>query len=424
MSPLEEGRAARLVGISFAWQHDAMYLLRGAEIYAPEPLGAAELLVCGGKIAWIGGRLESLPAALEVEEVDLSGLRLIPGLIDGHVHLTGGGGETGGARTRVPRRRLSELTRGGVTTVVGVLGTDDTTRSTAELVTTARGLTEEGITALCHTGGYHLPPTTLTGSVRGDITFIDRIIGVGELALSDHRSSQPRLDELLRVAADAHVAGLMTGKAGIVHLHMGDGERGLSLVRDALDGAEIPARVYNPTHVNRREALFEEALELAGRGCTIDLTAFPVDDQDQGLPAPQALLRYLDADLPPERVTVSSDGGGCLPVFDARGNPVGMGVASTVALADCLAALLRGGAALERILPAFTRNVASLLRLDAKGRIEIGADADLVALDAHGRVRDVMAAGRWHVREGKVILFGTFERNENEDGNGGAHEER
>src|SRR5690606_39548569 len=105
----------------------------------------------------------------------------------------------------------------------------------------------------------------------------DALIGIGEVAISDHRSSQPTLDELLRLASEAHVAGLMTGKAGIVHLHLGDGARGLDLVRRALDGSELPPRVFHPTHVNRRRALFEESLELAGRGATIDVTAFPVE---------------------------------------------------------------------------------------------------------------------------------------------------
>ncbi len=399
-------------------KNTVMFLLRNAECFAPQPLGRGDVLVALDKIVWLGTELPSLPASLEVEEIDLDGYRLIPGLVDCHAHITGGGGETGGARFRVPRQGLSEFTGGGVTTVVGLLGTDDLTRTTADLVATARGLTEEGITAYCFTGGYHLPATTLTGSVRGDITHIDAIIGVGELALSDHRSSQPTLDELLRIASDAHVAGLMTGKAGLVHLHMGDGRRGLSLVRQALDVAEIPARVYNPTHVNRTKALFDEALELAARGCTVDLTAFPVADEEDAWSAGEALLRYLDADLPLDRVTVSSDGGGCLPTFDEQGNPVSMNVASPAAMADCLAGLLTSGAELERVLPAFTSNVAASLRLPAKGGIEVGADADLVVMDADGRVRDVMAMGRWHVREGRAVRYGTFEGRRVGDGKG------
>ena len=238
-----------------------MQLLRNADLYDPLPKGRASLLIGGERILWIGDELE-LPATLGVTVRDLEGRRVIPGLIDCHVHLTGGGGEAG-MHTRVPPLQLSRLTGGGVTTAIGLLGTDDTVRSTAELVASARGLIAEGMSAWCYTGGYHLPPATLTGSVRADIAHIDLILGVGELAISDHRSSQPTLDELLRIAGDAHVGGLMTGKAGIVHLHVGDGERGLELVRRALGESELPPSVFNPTHVNRRKALFEEACDLA-----------------------------------------------------------------------------------------------------------------------------------------------------------------
>ena len=127
---------------------------------------------------------------------------------------------------RVPAPMLSRYTRAGVTSVVGLLGTDDVARSTRELVASIHALREQGLNAWGYSGGYHLPPTTLTGSVRGDIVFVDALIGVGEVAISDHRSSQPTLDELLRLASEAHVAGLMTGKAGIVHLHLGDGRAG------------------------------------------------------------------------------------------------------------------------------------------------------------------------------------------------------
>jgi beta-aspartyl-dipeptidase (metallo-type) len=189
-----------------------------------------------------------------------------------------------------------------------VLGTDDAIRTPAELVTVARGLIAEGLSAYCHTGGYHLPPATVTGDVRRDLVLVDLVRGVGEVAISDHRSSQPTLDDLLRVAADAHVGGLMSGKGGIVHLHVGDGPRGLELVRLALDRSEIPARVFNPTHVNRRRALFEEAQALADRGATIDLSAFPPSGDPDELSAADALIRYLDAGLPAGRITVSSDG--------------------------------------------------------------------------------------------------------------------
>lgn len=383
-------------------------LIRNAEVYAPESLGRRDLLLGGGKVLWIGTDAPDLPATFGAQVLDLGGRRLLPGLIDGHVHVTGGGGEAGFA-SRVPAPTLSRYTRGGVTTVVGLLGTDDVARGTRELVAHVNALREEGLSAWGYAGGYHLPPATLTGSVRADLVFIDCLIGVGELAISDHRSSQPTLDELLRIASEAHVAGLMTGKAGIVHLHLGDGSRGLDLVRRALDQSELPPRVFNPTHVNRRKALFEEAIALARRGCSIDITAFPVDEGEDAWSAADALVRYLDSGAPRDRVTVSSDAGGCLPCFDAQGRVCSMDVGHSGALVDTLRELLARGIALQDALPAFTSNVAGLLRLPGKGRIAVGADADLVALDADGTVTDVFAGGRPHLRDGAVLRRGTFE---------------
>ena len=386
-------------------------LLSNCELYDPAPRGRAHLLVAGETVVWAGAQRPALPAGLGVDEVDLEGRRVIPGLIDGHVHLTGGGGEAG-PHTRVPPVGLSRITAGGVTTAIGVLGTDDTVRTTAELVVVARGLIREGLSAWCHTGGYHVPLTTATGSVRLDIVLIDLVLGVGELAISDHRSSQPTLEELLRIAADAHVGGLMTGKAGIVHLHVGDGDAGLALVREAIEQSELPPAVFNPTHVNRKRGLFEEAMALAERGSTVDVTAFPVADGEDAWPAEEALVRYLDAGLPPDRITVSSDGGGCLPEFDEEGRVTAMDVGSPAALGDTLHTLLRCGQLLERVLPAFTSNPARLLRLEHKGRLAAGTDADLVVLDRDGAVAEVMARGRWHVRGGKAVVRGVFERDE------------
>ena len=383
-------------------------LIRNADVYAPEPLGRRDLLLGGGKVLWIGTDAPDLPTAFGTQVLDLGGRRLLPGLIDGHVHVTGGGGEAGFA-SRVPAPTLSRYTRSGVTTVVGLLGTDDVARGTRELVAHVNALREEGLSAWGYAGGYHLPPATLTGSVRTDLVFIDCLLGVGELAISDHRSSQPTLDELLRIASEAHVAGLMTGKAGIVHLHLGDGPRGLDLVRRALDQSELPPRVFNPTHVNRRKALFDEAIELARRGCSIDITAFPVDEGEDAWSAADALVRYLDSGAPRDRVTISSDAGGCLPCFDAQGRVCSMDVGHSGALIDTLRELLARGIALQDALPAFTSNVAGLLRLPGKGRIAAGADADLVVLDATGAVTDVFAGGRPHLRDGAVLRRGTFE---------------
>jgi len=266
------------------------------------------------------------------------------------------------------------------------------------------------LSAFCYTGGYHIPLTTLTGSAKSDIVHIDEVVGVGELAISDHRSSQPTVEEILRITSEAHVAGLMTGKAGVVHFHVGDGEAGLKLLREAISQSEIPARVFYPTHVNRRKDLFDEACELTRLGSSIDVTAFPVDEGEDAYTAEDALIKYLDGKFDPTQITVSSDGGGCLPVFDENGQIESIDFARPAALSLALAALLNRGRALEEILPAFTSNVAKILRLPTKGRLAEGMDADLIVLGEDHRPSSVMARGKWYLLNNETIRAGTFEK--------------
>lgn len=372
----------------------ALFVLRNADVHAPEPLGRRDVLVGGGRILAIAERIElgAHPGVEGVRERDLAGQRLIPGFLDAHVHLTGGGGESGPA-SRVPRLPFRDLVLAGITTAIGVLGTDGTTRTVESLVSAVQGLREQGLSAWCWTGGYEVPPLTLTGNVRKDLVYVDPILGVGELAISDHRSSQPTFDELARIAADCHVGGMMSGKAGLLHLHLGDGPRGLSLVRRILDETELPAATFYPTHVNRKTALFAEAVALAQRGMPIDVTAFPVEEGEDAYAAPEAITRYLASGAPRNLLTCSSDGGGCLPKFDANGRLVEMDIGRPAALFDTFAALLAGGSAIGDVLPIFTRNVAEILRLGKKGRIAVGADADLVVLDENHRPSGVFALG-------------------------------
>ncbi|MGB4860809.1 MAG: hypothetical protein WBP11_15965, partial [Dokdonella sp.] len=107
--------------------------IRNADVYAPQSLGIRHLLLGGGKVLAISESEIDLPSTLDLVDIDLEGRRLIPGLIDGHVHVTGGGGEAGFA-TRVPSLPLSAYTRTGVTSVIGLLGTDDVARGTRDLV--------------------------------------------------------------------------------------------------------------------------------------------------------------------------------------------------------------------------------------------------------------------------------------------------
>ncbi len=383
-----------------------MFLLRNANLLTPEPEGVVDVLLGGGQVLAIGPALSVGPTGWPVEEIDCAGAWLVPGFIDAHTHLAGGGGE-GGARTRVPPVVLTDLTLAGVTTAVGLLGTDCRTRSVAELLACARGLSELGLTALVWTGGYEVPPRTLMGSVRDDLVHVDRIIGIGEMAISDHRSSQPTFDEFLRLAADAHVSGMMTGKAGTLHLHLGDGARGLDMVRRALDETELPARTFQPTHCNRNRRLWQEAKSLAWRGVPIDVTAFEADgDAPSG---GQAIAEWYAEGLPAERLTLSSDGGGCLPTFDADGVLLRMEVGASRALLQSIVEAVNLGVPLEFALATVTLNVARQLRLPRKGRLAVGVDADCVVLDRDLRVREVFALGVPMVRASRPVRWGPFE---------------
>jgi len=410
--------------IGSGYQPRVFLLLRHARLpgAGQEADRLVDLVVAGERIVHLadGGTLAAPSSAdgWPVQTRDLAGRWVAPGLVDLHVHLTGGGGEAGFA-TRVPRVAVAELARAGVTSVVGLLGTDGVTRTTRDLVATAYGLREEGLSAWCYTGSYAVPPPTLTGSVKDDIVFVDPILGVGELALSDHRSSQPTLDELLRVASDAYVAGLTAKKAGLVHLHLGDGARGLDLVRRALAVAEIPARVWHPTHLNRNPDLWAETKELARTATRLpwlDLTAFPSDDLDGALAAADAAADWVAAGLPRERLTVSSDGGGCLPTFDADGRLVRMGVGASTTLLETVRALVHAhGWRLGDALALVAAQPARAAMLPRKGVIAVGADADLVVLEEGTLAASaVMARGAWLVDEGRVTgrgrgVFGTEE---------------
>ena len=73
---------------------------------------------------------------------------------------------------RSSTNQLSELVEGGLTTVVGLLGTDGVSRSMENLVTKARALEQEGLTAFIYTGNYHVPSPTVTSSISRDIMMV------------------------------------------------------------------------------------------------------------------------------------------------------------------------------------------------------------------------------------------------------------
>ena len=383
-------------------------VIHNANLFTPEPVGLKSLLIGGGKILAISDNNIDIAASLNPDVIDLEGRRVLPGYIDSHAHITGGGGEAGFC-TQVPPVPISQFTSAGVTTIVGLLGTDDLTRSTGSVLARVYGLREEGLSAYCWTGGYHLPLNTLTGSAKSDIVYLDPVIGIGEFAISDHRSSQPTFEEVIRLASETHVAGLMTGKAGIVHFHLGDGPRKLDLIYRAITETELPARVFNPTHINRNKPLFDHACELMLLGMYGDITAFPKSDDEPGYGAAEAIALAIERNMPLEQLTLSSDGGGCLPCFNGKGELTSMDFGRAATLHETVIELLDNGIELATFLPMLTANVADLLRLRHKGRVKTGNDADLLVLDETNAISCVMAQGRWHRQLGKQLILGTFE---------------
>jgi len=384
-------------------------LIRGGEVFAPEPLGRRDVLLAGGVIEAVAepGRLGVDGCGGEV--VDASGRRVLPGLIDPHVHILGGGGE-GGPATRAPEIRVEDIVACGVTTVIGCLGTDGITRQMASLLAKARALEIEGVSTFVFAGSYEVPVQTLTGSVRSDLALIDKVIGAGEIAVSDHRSSQPTFDEIARLAAECRVGGLLGGKAGVLHLHLGDGRRGLELLFRLARETEIPVTQVIPTHVTRNPGLFDQALEWVAAGGAVDITVGPEPAPgDPDVRFEDALAAFARRGLPLTRIMASSDGNGSMPVFDADGRLVRLAVASEQDLLRTFREVVRTGRLpLEAAVRVFATNAADLYKLGRKGRIEPGRDADLLVVDGGLGLVDVFARGRRLMAGGKLLVRGTF----------------
>lgn len=389
-----------------------MLLVKKAHVYAPEDLGVMDVLLGGGKILKIA---EDLPVQEEygVTVIDGTGKVLMPGLIDAHVHILGGGGE-GGAKSRTPEIMLTDIITGGVTTVVGCLGTDGCTRTLTNLLAKAKGLEEEGITTYVYTGSYQVPVRTLTGNIMDDIILLEKVVGTGEIAISDHRSSQPSKEEFAKIVADTRVGGILSAKAGLVNVHMGDGAQKLSYLRYVLKETQIPPTNMLPTHINRSNALMADGIDYAkSLGGYIDLTTSSDPDflDPDEVKASSGLKMALDAGVPADHVTFSSDGQGSLPVFAPDGTFMGLGVGKVTSLyREMKDAVLQDGVALPDALKPVTANPAFLLKLDAKGKIAEEADADLVLSDSDTlEIDTVIAKGRLMISGKQVLVRGTFE---------------
>lgn len=384
-------------------------LIREGEIFSPSPLGKKDILILGSKVAAICNPGEIRIEGLPVLEENAYGRILIPGFIDSHVHILGGGGE-GGPATRAPEITVEDIVSSGVTTVIGCLGTDGTTRHMESLLAKAKGLELEGITSYLFAGSYQIPVISVTGSVRSDILLIEKIIGAGEIALSDHRSSQPTFEEFARLAAECRVGGMLGKKAGVLHCHLGDGLRKMDYFFRLIEETEIPITQVIPTHVNRNPELLDEAIRFILRGGYMDLTAGLDPKCDEGhISIATAIKLCQRKNAPLDRITVSSDSNGSMPVFDDHGKLIGLTIATQKSLWENFRFLNKKGIlSLEQSIPLFSTTPAVFYKLDQKGEIKPGKDADLLLLDKDLNLTASFAMGKKTMADGKLLVKGTF----------------
>ena len=386
-----------------------MKIIRNADVYAPKHLGTKDILICGETICAVEEKITVNATSVPVEVIDLHGATVGPGYLDGHVHVTGGGGEQGPA-SRVPECQVSELVSCGVTTVLALLGTDCITRSLENLLSKTRALTQEGISAYMLTGAYRIPSPTLTGSVMRDIVLINEVIGT-KVALSDHRSSAPTAEELARLFSEARVGGMVGGKSGLAVIHMGAGSTGIEPLIKAAEMSDTNLSKILPTHCGRNDRVFQDAIRYSQMGGNFDLTAdAPVDAARSG-GAARLVARALEQGVSITKITISSDGYGSQPVFNENLECVGMTYSRCNTIHDELCRMVtKEHIPMEEALQTITSNVANRMGLSGrKGVITPGADADLVVWDDRLRIVQVYARGKLAYSGGKPLLKGGFE---------------
>ena len=368
-------------------------LFKNAQVFEPDYLGKKDILTGGRTILAINDHLEP-PTGVEVNIIECEGLQLVPGLIDSHVHITGGGGE-GGPASRMPELQLSQMIDGGVTTVIGCLGTDGITRTVESVLMKVKTLRALGVSAWMYTGAYQVPSPSITGDIAKDIALFEEIIGVGEVAISDHRSSVPSVAELARITAHARVAGMIGGKAGILNIHMGDAKDPFRPLHEVVATTMMGYKQFIPTHCNRNPYIFEDAKEYGKKGyLDITTSSYPYDPDCEIKPS-IALKQLIEAGVPVGHITFTSDGCGSLPCFDSEGRliKIDMGLPDSI-IREIKEAVRDEHIPLEIALKVATSNPANILKLKGKGFVREGYDADIVLLDGNFNIVHVMAMGK------------------------------
>ncbi len=380
-----------------------MYLLKNLNVYSPKFIGENDVFIVNEKINFIEKNITLPKSNFPLhEDIDCTGLIAIPGLIDLHVHIAGAGGE-GGFSSRTPEMHVNDFFKNGVTTCVGLLGTDGTTRNIENLYAKSKSLEEQGLSTYLWTGSYEVPTPTLTGSIRRDVVFIDKVIGVGEVAISDHRGSYASFNELTKMVAESRVAGLISGKCGITHFHLGDGKSMLDPIEEIIERSDIPYENILPTHINRNTPLFNECVKYCKSGGYVDITTGIKPNNDDVVDPSIAFKTLLENGCSLKNITMSSDAGGSMPIFDSNGHLIEISISSPSTNMEVVLDLIKSNVDIETAISPLTINPASLLKLHNKGQIKEGFSADILLLDKDFNIHSVISKGKFIIKNYKII---------------------
>lgn len=382
-------------------------IVRNAHLFAPEDIGVRDLLLAGERVVAIEEKLDL--GGLSAVEVDAAGRRVTPGLVDGHLHVIGGGGNEGYA-SRIPELWVGELALAGITTVVAPPGLDMVAKNLEGLLAKTYALNNEGISAYAMVGGFQRPFRSITGSLLGDIFTIEKIIGV-KVALGEVKATAFRDDELVELASQLHYLAGATGKACVLHAHLGQSANPAGQFLHAMRTSGVPAHRFQATHCNYTEHTMQAAIEVAAAGGYVDFNPIltPEFGHPHAVPAAAAVARSLTDGVDPTLVTMTTDGNASVPVLLPDGTRDSY-EKSLDWLWDTVVELVNDhGLPLEQALSFVTRNPAKVLGLDRKGRIRVGGDADLLVLDDNLRIVDVFARGRRLVADGEALVRSMYE---------------
>ena len=377
-------------------------LIRNAQLFAPEEKGRADILIAGERILAVGPDLTAVLPDMEV--IDASGLLAAPGLFDLHMHVTGGGG-AGGSFSRAPEVGVSELVAAGTTCVTGVLGTDVISRSLKNLLAKVRGLAASGINAWMYTSNYRYPPVSITHSIMDDIYCIPECVGV-KVALGDTLGSFADMQSILMLASDVQLAGTLSGKRGILHVHLGDQTATFDLFDEMQARGYAVARHVLPTHCGRSPEIFERACVFARAGGMIDFTTGGGCACE---PAARSVMRALEAGVPGRSITLSTDAHGAKPRLDAAGRRKGFEVIPVGANLQTVRDLVGAGLPIGQALAFVTRNPAEHLGLPGQGVIDTGACANVCLFTEDLVPVCVISRGVMMMEGGEILVKGIYE---------------